>query len=223
MAINYQELVTLSRKEYQITQEEVRKFIKITNALFRKLMIDAGHNKRQITKLTTKFRDAGRRSAPWRPTSSRVPGRPQDGADGNRINRWLLPPDHKFYADEITATLVEIKFYFQALSMQNAPEIPNNELKDSIVWLLGHRAEPGIYLDPIQLIPIDLNQVVWDASLIQSGHLKPLDREGRHEPKNSFLMIKGSNSLQGNQTLDELLELIRQILNRHDERRNLGQ
>jgi len=218
MVIHYAQLIEYSQKEHQITVDEVRHFIKYTNELFRDLMIGAGHNPRQITRLTTKFRDAGRRSAPWRPTSSRVPGRPQDGADGNRINRWLLPREHKFYADEITATLVEIRFYFQALSMQNAPAIPNDDLKISLRWLVGHDIQPGVYLDPIQLIPINLNEVVQDASIIQSGHLTPLDRGGHHEPSNSYLMLKRSNSLQGNLKVDELLDLMDRILERHQYR-----
>lgn len=201
-----------------MTVVEARKLIGIVTALFRELMVNDGHDGRQLTRLTTKFRDAGRRSAPWRPTSSRVPGRPQDGSDGNRINRWLLPPDHKFYADEVTATLVEVRFFFQALSMDNAPDIQNNELQDSLLWLIGHRVEPGIYRDPIQIIPIDINDIVEDARIIQSGHLVPLDRGGRHEPNNAFLMLKTSNSLQGNLTLDELLNLMGQILARHQQR-----
>ena len=219
----YDKLIELANKQNNITVEEVREFIKLTKQLFEKVLLDSGFEERQITRVTTKFRDAGRRSAPWKPTSSRVPGRPQDGADGNRINRWLMQPDHKFYADEITATLVEIKYYYQALSMNNAPELKNDKLQNSLIWLLGHRVEPGLYLDPIQLIPIDLKEVIKDAQIIQSGHLIPLDREGgRHEPKNAFLMLKVSNALQGNLTLGELLELMEKILARHRSLRQKG-
>ena len=84
-------------------------------------LLESGIEKRKVTRLTTKFRDAGRRSPPWKATSSVVPGRPQDGSDGNRQNRWLFDPSHKFYADEVTATLVEIGYYFQTLSMKNSP------------------------------------------------------------------------------------------------------
>ena len=90
----------------KISEEDVRILIKDITSLFREACIDFGYDKRSILRITTKLRDAGRRSPPWKPTSSRVPGRPQDGKDGNRIKRWLLPSDHKFYADEITATLV---------------------------------------------------------------------------------------------------------------------
>lgn len=201
--------------EYGISQVQVGQLIKSIGVLFRLLMLGAGHNARQITRITTKFRDAGRRSAPWRPTSSRVPGRPQDGADGNRISRWLLPEDHKFYANEITATLVEIKYYLQALSMEGAPELPDPSLKNIFSWLLEHPLEPNRYLDPIQLIQISLPAVVDNARIIQSGHLIPLDRNGKHEPQNAFLMLARSNQLQGNLTLEELLVLMEAILARH--------
>ena len=209
----------LASLQYNISDVQVRELIKLVSGLFRQLLLEAGHNPRQITRLTTKFRDAGRRSAPWRPTSSRVPGRPQDGADGNRINRWLLHENHKFYAAEVTATLVEVKYYLEALSMTGAPELPDESLKSAFSWMLEHRVEPGVYLDPIQLIPINLNEVVKDARTIQSGHIEPLDRGGKHEPKNAFLMLPRSNQLQGNQTADELFKLMEAILERRKKRR----
>lgn len=208
----------LASLEYQINETQVRELIKLVSGLFRELLLKDGHNARQITRLTTKFRDAGRRSAPWRPTSSRVPGRPQDGADGNRINRWLMDKNHKFYADEVTATLVEIKYYLQALSMSGAPELPDESLKSVFSWMLEHKIEPGNYVDPIQLIPINIHDVIRNARTIQSSHLAPLDREGKHEPKNAFLMLPRSNQLQGNQTIDELMILMEEILARHKKR-----
>lgn len=169
-----------------------------------------------VTPLTTKLRDAGRRSAPWRPTSSVLPGRPQDGSDGNRINRWLLPPDHKFYADEITATLVECKYYLQLFSMFNAPTFPIPNMEHSFSWLIEHPLQPGAYKDPIQLIDIDFQSIMEDKRLIQSGHLYPLDRGGRHVPRNTFLMLARSNQIQGNQTVGELINLMRYIVEQHN-------
>jgi len=208
----------LASLQYSINEVQVRELIRLVSNLFRQLLLGAGHDARQITRVTTKFRDAGRRSAPWKPTSSRVPGRPQDGADGNRINRWLMDKNHKFYADEVTATLVEIRYYLQALSMSGAPELPDESLKSVFSWMLEHKVEPDRYVDPIQLIPINLNEVVKDARTIQSGHIVPLDRGGKHEPRNAFLMLPRSNQLQGNQTAEELYELMKAILERRKER-----
>lgn len=210
-----QRIKELAELKYEINTAQVRELIRLVAQLFRQLMIANGHDGRQITRITTKFRDAGRRSAPWKPTSSRVPGRPQDGADGNRINRWLLPQDHKFYADEVTGTLVEVKYYLQALSMSGAPKLPNDSLKHSFSWMLEHPVEPDAYFDPVQLIPINLPEVVHDARIIQSGHFIPLERGGKHEPKNAFLYLKTSNQLQGDLTLEELLMLIEEVLTRH--------
>jgi len=200
-----------------MSPEQARQLIKLMTKVFRKAMVDAGHDKRQVGRITTKFRDAGRRSAPWKPTSSRVPGRPQDGADGNRILRWKLPQGHKFHADEVPATLVEVKYYLQALSLLGAPKLPDG-IGTAFSWLLEHPLQPGAYLDPIQLIPIDMAEVVKDAKTIQSGHLVPLDRGGKHEPKNAFLMLARSNQLQGNLTVSELIELMDEIVTRHRQR-----
>ncbi len=192
------------------------------STFFTKTLIQAGHDQRQILRITTKFRDAGRRSPPWRPASGRVPGRPQDGADGNRRKRWLFEQEHKFYANEKDATLTEVKYYLQALSMTGAPDLPPDSIQDCFVWLVGHRVIPGEYYDPIQLIPINLTEVLEQARDIQSGHLIPLDRGGRHEPSNAFLMLARSNQLQGNLTLDELLALLQRILQRHRERGHIS-
>jgi len=207
----------LAQKEHAITEQEVRALITSVSSVFRQVMLAAGFPMKDITGLSTKLRDAGRRSPPWKPTSSRVPGRPQDGSDGNRITRWLLPADHKFYADAVTATLVEVRYFGQLLSMNNAPALPPNSIQESLVWLLDHRLEPGVYLDPIQLIGIDLVEVARDRRLIQSGHIHPLDRGGRHEPSNAFLMLKSSNDLQGNLTVPELLDAMQAIIDRHEE------
>ncbi len=74
----------LTREEYAISDENVRILISAIANLFKKHLLSAGSTQKKVNALKTKFRDAGRRSAPWKPTSSRVPGRPQDGADGNR-------------------------------------------------------------------------------------------------------------------------------------------
>lgn len=209
----------LAQFKFDISEEQVRVLISEIASVFSQSCSDFGYDKRQILRITTKMRDAGRRSPPWKPTSSRIPGRPQDGSDGNRIKRWLMMADHKFYAHEIDATLVEVKYYLQLLSMDDAPELPKNTIQEAFDWLVEHKVEPDCYLDPIQLIPISLMDVMEDARTIQSGHLYPLDRGGRHIPQNAFLMLHRSNQLQGNLTLDELVTLMNEIVKRHSEKR----
>ncbi len=220
----FKELVPIiSQKKLDIEAEEVRLLIREMCSLFRSACIKAGHNGRNVTAVMTKFRDAGRRSAPWRPTSSRVPGRPQDGADGNRINRWLLPRDHKFYATEVVATLVEVKYILQSLSMDNAP-IVEDVLPAGLFtpWLLENDVRPGAYVDPVQLVPINFHEFISNPRAVQSGHLNPLDRGGKHTPDNTFLMLSRSNQLQGNLTVQELIDLMRTIVQKHDEARKEG-
>lgn len=211
--------IYLAKYEHEISTDNVRVLVSTVSSLFRKHLRKSGYEDKEIRALSTKFRDAGRRSAPWKPVSSRVPGRPQDGADGNRISRWKLPEDHKFYADELNATLVEVRYFLQALSMQNAPDLPDNTIQHSFSWLLEHPVLPGEYLDPIQLIPIDFNEIISDPRLVQSGHLHPLDRGGKHVPDNTFLMLARSNQIQGNQTVEEMVEILEQIVERQKKRR----
>jgi len=75
-------------------------------------------------------------------------------------------------------------------------------------------------LDPIQLIPISLVEFIRDPKLVQSGHLVPLDRDGKHIPSNTFLMLARSNQIQGNQTVEEMVALMEQIVQRHKARKD---
>lgn len=168
----------------------------------------------RVAALLRKYNDAGPRSAPWRAVSSRVPGRPQDGRDGNRINRWNLPKDHKFYSTKRDGYLVAIKYIFQTLSMDGAPAASRN-LSRTYRWLIGHEIAPGRFRDPIQLIGVSLSDVLEEPTLITSGHIQPLDCGGRHIPANTSLMLKVSNSLQGSLTVNALLDMMADILRRH--------
>lgn len=208
-------IMSVARKGSKVTVKDARVLISDITKITKDALIANGFPARDVTRLTTKLRDAGRRSPPWTPHSARVPGRPQDGADGNRRLRWLFENGHKFYADEITATLVEVKYYLQVLSMVNAPVLPSGTIQDQFTWLVKHPIVPGAYMDPIQLVPIDLKEILKDLRGIHSGHLVPLDRGGKHEPKNTFLVLARSNQLQGNLTLDELIVLMNQIVERH--------
>ncbi len=209
------ELVRLANRAGRLSDEEVDRLIDLFPQFFRKLHTAAGHPDTPVRALTTKFRDAGRRSAPWRPVSGRVAGRPQDGADGNRINRWLLPVDHKQYATRRDATLVEVKYYLQALSFEGSPPVPHDGFADAWQWLVDHPALPGAYLEPVQLRPVRTKEVLEDPRSITSGHLRPLDRGGRHVPANTFLILSRSNQMQGNMTVDEFLLLSAEIVYRH--------
>ena len=215
LTATYDQINAIADKKFSLSDQEARILISLVTDVFRQTMLAANHPERKVQALITKFRDAGRRSAPWQAASQRVPGRPQDGLDGNRINRWLMDPSHKFYASEPDATLVEVKYYLQALSMDNAPPLPSDTFQQSFVWLLGHQVEPGAYQDPIQLIPIDLLGFVAEARTIQSGHLVPLDRGGRHKPDNTYLMLSRSNQIQGNLTLAELIQVMDKIVTQH--------
>ncbi|SKB11659.1 hypothetical protein PL11201_170042 [Planktothrix sp. PCC 11201] len=205
----------LAIQENKISTENVNLLYSGVRSLFKNHLLLAGFDQKKIDAISTKFNDSGPRSAPWKPNSSRIPGRPQDGQDGNRINRWELPKDHKFYATEIDAKLVGVKYFLQALSMEGAPLLPPNSIQNSFIWLLGHQVEPGQCLDPIQLEPISFSRFIKYPRSIESGHVIPLDRGGKHIPSNTFLMESQSNRIQNNLTLDELWVWIEKILRKH--------
>lgn len=206
-----------SEKEDKISEEDVRVLISLISSFFKRHLTSAGYREKKVKAIITKFRDASRRSAPWKPTSGKVPGRPQDGEDGNRRPRWHFPPDHKYYATEVDATLVEVKYFLQALSMEGVPPLHQGSIQNSFVWLVQHPVEPGAYLDPILLAPIAFEQLIDHPKSINSGHLIPLDRGGRHVPSNAFLMLQRSNQIQGNQTLDELIDWARRFVRNYSE------
>lgn len=204
-------------QQYSMPVDDVRALIKTVVYWFKDACLKAGYDRKKVTALTTKFRDAGRRSAPWKATSSKVPGLPQDGDDGNRKDRWLLPKDHKFYSSEINATLVEVKYLLQAMSMDGAPISKLFDIGDLFTpWLVEHSVAPGQYIDPVQLIQIEFSDFIATPRNVQSGHLNPLDRGGRHLPDNTFLMLSRSNQLQGNLKVSELLSLMKRIVAEHD-------
>ena len=205
-------LVRLGAAGPECSEQDVDAMYEAARGYFRQQLSAVPDSK--VTALLTKYNDAGPRSAPWKPVSSRVPGRPQDGLDGNRINRWKLPKDHKFYSTRRDGKLVGIKYILQTLSMDGAPASPY-ELSESWRWLIGHNIGPGHFRDPIQLVGVSLQAVIESPRLITSGHLHPLDRGGRHTPANTSLMLKASNTLQGNLTVEELLDMIQGVLQRH--------
>lgn len=206
---------TLAERIDRTTIKDARDLLVLWRNLFRNLLRVNGYKDREIRGLTQKFFDAGRRSLPWQPGSETGSRRPQDGADGNRRSRWLFDSDHKFYATEKIATLCEVRYYLQTLSMEGAPEIPGGALENEFLSILGHPLRPREFLDPIQKIPVAFEKFIQDPRYIESGHFVPLDRGGRHTPDNATLMLRDSNRLQADLTMDELLEVMTEILKRH--------
>lgn len=215
---DYQKLIPhIAEKKLELDEVYARCLIRLISNLFKIRAVAAGYSDRQVTAIMRKLRDAGRRSAPWKPVSSKVPGRPQDGADGNRTNRWLLPVGHKFYATEAIATLVEVKYYLQIFSMVDGPDVSSYNIADIFTpWLVEHSISDGKYCDPVQLTPINFKDFINEPRSLQSGHIHPLDRGGVHHPENTFLMLSRSNQIQGNLTVNELLNLMREIVDKHD-------
>lgn len=195
--------------------EEVRRLIVMVTEIFSRTTIDAGFEKDPINKIITKFRDGGRRSPPWQPGSETGARRPQDGADGNRQSRWLFAPTHRYYADEITATMTEVRYFLQALSMSESPPLLDGSLDDPASVLLRHEFGPERFLDPIQVVPISLVAFADNRRYVEVGHIVPIGRGGKHNPENATLMLRESNRMQNDMTIPEFMTMIKGILERN--------
>jgi hypothetical protein len=98
--------------------------------------------------------------------------------------------------------------------MEGAPPIPGSRLEYSFLTILGHPLRPGLFLDPIQKIPVEFQKFITNPRYVESGHLVPLGRGGKHTPDNATLMLRDSNRLQADLALDQLLDLMAGILER---------
>ena len=169
------------------------------------------------TQILRKY-DAGRRSPPWQEGSVKKAGarRPQDGDDGNRRSRWLFEKTHEFYATKTMACLVELKFVLQTFSMVNGPSFPNDctdlQTNPLLVKIVGHKIEPGRFVDPLTQECPDFNKFKADRRYLEAGHIKPHGRRGRHTCENATLAYRVSNRMQSDLTIDETLENMAKML-----------
>ena len=58
---------------------------------------------------------------------------------------------------------------------RTTPALPKDDIKTCFSFTLEHDVELGLYLDPIQKNQIAINDVIEDATVIQSGHITPLN------------------------------------------------
>lgn len=209
-----EDIVTLGQAGPQMSDADVETIMEKIPRFFRAHCTEAGYDKKKVNAVVTKFRDSGRRTPPTSAFSMKGPGRPKNGADGNRTLRWKLPSDHKFYAVKRDAELVEIKYYLEALSFEEAPEIEHPGAAGAFTWLLGHELRSGEYKDPILLRSPNFKVFLQTPRLMTSGHLVPLARGGKHQPDNTYLMLDRANTMQNDLTFDEFMAVIDDILNR---------
>jgi hypothetical protein len=183
--------------------------------LLRDVLRETVNEEKIIQAILRKFNDSGRRSPPWQQGNEDGHRRPQDGADGNRQNRWLFDDKHPYYATKSMGCLVEIKFILQTFSMDNIPNLPSNILQNSFNGIIDHDLTPGVFSDPLTGHVIDFNKFVADRKYLESGHINPHGRGGRHTYKNATLMLRDSNRQQADLTINECLENMAIILRNH--------
>ena len=62
---------------------------------------------------------------------------------------------------------------------------------------------------------IDFAEFVRDRRYLESGHIDPHGRGGRHNYNNATLMLRDSNRQQADLTINECLENMARILRNH--------
>jgi len=187
------------------SDEDAYELLMKVRKLFRDLLRENDIPEEVIKSMLTKFNDSGRRSPPW-----------QEGNEhGNRQNRWLFANNHPYHATQSMGCLVEIKFVLQTLSMRNAPNFPSDLLRNSFTEILNHELVPGTFSDPLTGDILDFNEFANDGRYVESSHITPHARGGRHSYENSTLMHRDSNRLQADLPIGECLDYMVRILRNH--------
>ena len=187
----------------------------------RQTIVETHHGESYANNLLKKIYDITIRSAPTTTHSSEVAGLPQTGADGNRRNRWEYDEDHPYYASQQTSTLTYCRYLMQFFCIEGAPHLPS-ELdcgRLATLLLIEGGVAPGTYIDPISLEEVgswnDLRTAAGRRNF-ELGHFIPFSQGGRHTLENVFLQTLQSNRIQGDNTLDELIEWAYLFLERHE-------
>ena len=208
------------QEDSQPTLEECRTLLICLRKVARQTILDIPFGDEYARNLLQKVSDITIRSAPTESYSSQVAGAPQSGVDGNRRNRWEHEDNHPFYASEIISILTYCRFLLQFFCITGAPDLPSELDCDGLASLLliGGGISSGTYTDPISLERVgswnDLRTAEGRRNF-ELGHFIPFARGGRHTLENVFLQTIQSNRIQGNNTLQELIEWANSFLERH--------
>lgn len=136
---------------------------------------------------------------------------------GERIARWQLTKEHPEYSTLENALGAAKKLTWLLLKSMNAPT-----MSDELKFLLNSKKD---FLEEFTCCPLCKNKIKYedfeldgrkDLNSIQMGHLIPLSKikEG-HNKENVMWMHRRCNYIQDEQTLDETIIFLKQILNSH--------
>ena len=211
---------TILQEDVPPTLEESRELYTCLRKVVRRTILDTPNGSEFANNLLKKVFDITIRSAPTESHSSEVAGGPQSGDDGNRRSRWEYEEDHPYYATETTSILTFCRFLLQFFCISGAPELPSELNCDGLanLLLIEGGISPGTHTDPISLEQVgSWNELRTSEGRrgFELGHFTPYARGGRHTLENAFLQTIQSNRIQGNNTLDELIEWAISFLENH--------
>lgn len=127
----------------------------------------------------------------------------------NRDVRWATWPASVQYASHYECAMIEMELMVELFEFAGAPSL-NEELQAAIFAVRGQPVIPGArrcYITGYMLNFEDYVQAAINPqggkSAYHVGHILPLTRGGRHEPRNVAWLSDDGNRIQGNDTLDE--------------------
>lgn len=139
----------------------------------------------------------------------------------NRDYRWATWTTSEQFASRTECYAVELELLAQILEFEGAPVLVDATRKEVELHLgrpltLDHRhcAITGVRLRYSDFITA-VTAPAAGKSPYHVGHLVPLTRGGKHEKSNVVWMTEQGNRIQGNDTLDEIVALIKTAADFH--------
>ncbi len=139
----------------------------------------------------------------------------------NRDYRWATWVDSNQFASRTDCRGVELQLLAQILEFDGAPKLSEQHTKE-VEEHLNRELKPGSCLCPItgeKLVYADFMEAVNNPQAGKSayhvGHLDPLTRDGKHQKDNVVWMSDAGNRIQGNDTFDEIVGLIKRAAEYH--------
>jgi len=148
----------------------------------------------------------------------------------NREARWETHPESPQFATYTECVKVEVKLLAQIFSFLKAPKIVlDGKLTRRMEQILGHEIEPGSFHCPISGQKINYDAFMKSVrssehgrSTYQVAHIVPLATEGgRHNAANISWITELGNRVQGEDSLDDIVEEIFSMARYHKDRLGL--
>jgi hypothetical protein len=141
----------------------------------------------------------------------------------NRDYRWATWVDSPQFASREDCRGVELQLLSQIIEFVGAPRLSDENMREIEVHLGRKLVVDGrrclITGDPIgyDAFVEAANNPEAGKSQYHVGHLMPLTRGGKHSKENVFWMSDAGNRIQGNDSFEEIVALIKRAANYHNQ------